>query len=104
MTRIVVNMSLAALVVAAIPGCYIENPQARNPALPIAGLSIRYSDAGWEALEMDGWNHFPVSDDLGSGPFDFLVTAIDGQELLEEGVPYEPGGVVQGSGQFAVSL
>ena len=53
---------------------------------------------------MDGWNHFPVSDDLGSGPFDFLVTAIDGQELLEEGVPYEPGGVVQGSGQFAVSL
>jgi expansin (peptidoglycan-binding protein) len=77
--------------------------QIRNPALPVAELDIRFSDAvGWVTLEMDGWNHFPISDDLGSGPFDFRVRAIDGQELLEENIEYVPGGVVQGTGQFEI--
>lgn len=74
--------------------------QVRNPALPVASLSIRYNGGDFERLEMDGWNHFPVSGDLGEGPFDFRVTAIDGQVLLEEGIPYQPGGVVQANGQF----
>ncbi|MBI5532333.1 MAG: hypothetical protein HY898_06445 [Deltaproteobacteria bacterium] len=75
--------------------------QVRNPALPVNALSIRYSaTVGWVPLSLDGWDHFPVSADLGSGPFDFRVTAIDGQELLEEGIAYVPGGVVQGKGQF----
>lgn len=43
---------------------------------------------------------FSVSGDLGQGPFDFRVEAIDGQELLEESVEYVPGGIVSGSGQF----
>jgi expansin (peptidoglycan-binding protein) len=75
--------------------------QIRNPALPIAELDIRFSDeVGWVTLEMDGWNHFPISDDLGSGPFDFRVRAIDGQQLVEEDIEYVPGGVVQGTSQF----
>jgi hypothetical protein len=57
-------------------------------------------DEGWVELERDGWNHFPVSAYLGAGPFDFRVTAIDGQALLEEGIAYVPGGVVTGQGQF----
>ena len=77
--------------------------QVRNPALPIAELSIRYSEEdGWVTLHMDGWNHFPISAELGAGPFDFRVKAIDGQELLEENVAYEPGGVVTGVGQFEI--
>ena len=75
--------------------------QIRNPVLPAATLSILYSEAdGWVDLEMDGWNHFPVSGELGEGPFDFRVTAIDGQTLLEEEIPYAPGGEVDGHGQF----
>jgi len=77
--------------------------QIRNPALPVTTIAIRYAqDPGWEQLTMDGWNHFPVSGDLGSGPFDFTVTAIDGQELLEEAIPYTPGGEVPGTGQFDI--
>lgn len=77
--------------------------QVRNPALPVASLAILYSaEDGWKTLERDNWDHFPVSAELGSGPFDFKVTAIDGQELLEEGIAYTPGGVVQGTGQFAI--
>jgi len=77
--------------------------QIRNPALPVAEIDIRFSDeAGWVTLQMDGWNHFPISDDLGSGPFDFRVRAIDGQELVEEGIEYVPGEVVQGTGQFEI--
>ena len=76
--------------------------QVRNPALPVSGLAIRIGGGEWTALEMDGWNHFPVSADLGGGPFDFRVTAIDGQELLEEDVAYRPGEVVQGSAQFEI--
>ncbi len=77
--------------------------QIRNPALPVASLAIRYSDEdGWVELSMDGWNHFPVSADLGSGPFDFIVTAIDGQQLHEDGIDYAPGGEVPGTGQFEI--
>ena len=76
--------------------------QVRNPALPVAKLEIRYGSEDWTVLERDGWDHFPVSGDLGSGPFDFRVTAIDGQQLLEEEVAYRPGGVVQGRGQFEI--
>lgn len=74
--------------------------QVRNSRLPIAGLSIRVSDDGWIAMTRDGWNHFPISADLGAGPFDFRVTAIDGQELVESSIPFVPGGVVAGQGQF----
>lgn len=75
--------------------------QVRNPVLPVSELAIRYSaEDGWVALEMDGWNHFPVSADLGEGPFDFQVTAIHGQTLVEQDIAYEPGGVVPGQGQF----
>jgi len=77
--------------------------QIRNPALPVTTLSIRYSDAdGWVDLTMDGWNHFPVTGDLGGGPFDFTVNAIDGQQVSEEDIPYTPGGEVAGTGQFDI--
>lgn len=69
-------------------------------ALPVASLAIRLPEKGWTELTRDGWNHFPVSASLGSGPFDFRVTAIDGQQLLEEAIAYVPGGVVPGHGQF----
>lgn len=78
--------------------------QVRNPALPVASLSIRYTgEDGWIELERDGWNHFPISADLGDGPFDFIVTAIDGQELREKGIPYVPGSTFEGTGQFEIS-
>jgi hypothetical protein len=51
-------------------------------------------------MEMDGWNHFPISAHLEDGPFDFIVTAIDGQEIREERVAYRPGDTVQGTNQF----
>jgi expansin (peptidoglycan-binding protein) len=74
--------------------------QIRNSRLPIQSLSILLPNEGWTALARDGWNHFPVSASLGSGPFDYRVAAIDGQELLEQGIAYVPGGVVSGQGQF----
>jgi expansin (peptidoglycan-binding protein) len=73
--------------------------QVRNATLLVASLAIRLPEEGWVELERDGWNHFPVSANLGSGPFDFRVTAIDGQLLTEEGIEYVPGGVVSGQGQ-----
>lgn len=75
--------------------------QVRNAVLPVDFLEIRYAGF-WERLEMDGWNHFPVSGDLGTGPFDFRVTAIDGQQIVDEEVPYAPGETVPGSVQFHV--
>jgi expansin len=76
--------------------------QVRNPALPVDYLEIRYAE-DWERLEMDGWNHFPVSGDLGTGPFDLRITAIDGQQIVEEAVPYVPGETVSGTKQFDIS-
>ncbi len=76
--------------------------QVRNPTLPVATLEIRYGTQDWVMLERDGWDHFPVSGDLGEGPFDFRVTAIDGQQLVEENIPYRPGDTVQGTRQFAI--
>jgi expansin (peptidoglycan-binding protein) len=73
--------------------------QIRNSRLPIRGLAILLP-SGWTPLTRDHWNHFPISAELGSGPFDFRVTAIDGQELLERAIAYVPGGVVSGQGQF----
>lgn len=74
--------------------------QVRNTTLPVASLWIDLPEQGWTELERDGWNHFPVSANLGSGPFDFRIVAIDGQELLETDVEYVPGGVVTGKSQF----
>jgi expansin len=75
--------------------------QVRNTTLPVASLAIRVpSEQAFRELQRDGWNHFPVSAKLGAGPFDFRVTAIDGQEVTEEGVAYVPGGVVEGQRQF----
>ncbi len=76
--------------------------QVRNPALPVADLAIRIGGGEWMELERDGWDHFPVSAELGTGPFDFRVTAIDGQILDEPGIPYVPGETVEGQGQFEI--
>jgi len=77
--------------------------QIRNPALPVASVAIRVlAGADFVELERDGWDHFPISAYLGQGPFDFIVTAIDGQQLLEENIAYASGGVVEGSGQFEI--
>lgn len=74
--------------------------QVRNTTRLVASLAIRLPEGNWVELERDPWNHFPVSADLGNGPFDFRITAIDGQVLTQEGIDYVPGGVVSGQGQF----
>ena len=76
--------------------------QIRNAVLPVESLEIRYDDNDWERLEMDGWNHFPVSGDLASGPFDFRITAINGGQIEETDIPYRPGETVQGTAQFVL--
>ena len=84
-------------------GAWWTGIQVRNPALPVVGLAVRIDDGGeWQVLEKDGWDHFPLSGDLGEGPFDFRVTAIDGQVLDEENIPYRPGEVVDGTLQFVI--
>jgi hypothetical protein len=97
------DSAVSAVPASALLACGSPLGDDSAPALPVAELDIRFSDeVGWVTLQMDGWNHFPISDDLGSGPFDFRVRAIDGQELVEEGVEYAPGGVVEGTGQFEI--
>lgn len=76
--------------------------QVRNPALPVAKLEVRYGNEDWIELERDRSDHFPVSGELGDGPFDFRVTAIDGQQLIEENIAYRPGDTVQGTRQFEI--
>jgi hypothetical protein len=55
-------------------------------------LPINLCDPQWPVKEIALKN--------GNGPFDFIVTAIDGQEIREENVAYRPGDTVQGTDQF----
>jgi expansin (peptidoglycan-binding protein) len=74
--------------------------QVRNHAVPIASVELRLPDGGWRDLPRLAHNYFEADGHPGPGPFAFRVTAVDGQSLVEEGIPLRPGGLVGGTGQF----
>ena len=42
--------------------------QVRNTAVLVVSLAIRLAGEDWRELQCDGWNHFPVSVNLGDEP------------------------------------
>lgn len=73
--------------------------QVRNSRLPIRSLELQQGSNGFVALERQPYN-YATRDNPGPGPFDFRITAVDGQQLIERGVPLREAQVVQGTQQF----
>ena len=73
--------------------------QVRRHRNAITELEVRSSDGDFVTVARQSHNMYFMSG-RGAGPFDFRLTDIHGNVLVEEGIPLSPGGVVQGSGQF----
>lgn len=73
--------------------------QVRNSRLPIKRLELQQG-AGFVTLERQNYNYFVQASSPGPGPFDFRITAVDDQQVIERGVPLREAQVVQGSQQF----
>jgi len=74
--------------------------QVRNHAVPVRSLELRRADGSWRDLPRRMHDYFEADGTPGPGPYALRVTSIDGQQLVEEGLPLRPGALVQGTRQF----
>ena len=73
--------------------------QVRNSRLPISMIEMQ-TTAGFVALEQQDYNYAVNASGPGPGPYSLRITAIDGQQVTEAGVPLRAGDIVQGTQQF----
>jgi expansin (peptidoglycan-binding protein) len=73
--------------------------QVRNSRLPIRQIEMK-TPVGFVIMDQQKYNYAINADSPGPGPYSFRITAIDGQQLVETGVPLRKGSVVQGTQQF----
>jgi expansin (peptidoglycan-binding protein) len=74
--------------------------QVRNHAVPVRSLELQQPDGTWRDLPRRMHNYFEADSSPGPGPYTLRVTSIEGQQLVETGIPLRPGGLVQGTQQF----
>ncbi|MFO0585907.1 MAG: expansin EXLX1 family cellulose-binding protein [Polyangiaceae bacterium] len=58
-------------------------------------------DGAWVEVARTDYNYFVEAAGMGPGPYHFRVTDIAGQVLEDSGIPFQEGGVIDGTGQFA---
>lgn len=73
--------------------------QIRNHRNPIAKLEYFYGNQ-WNTLPRMNWNFFEQNISENSGPYTFRVTDVYGNVLVDSGIPFTPGGTVNGAAQF----
>ena len=74
--------------------------QIRNHRNPIAKLEYRNSAGQWVSVARERYNYFVEPAGMGPGPYNFRVTDVYGNVLLDSGIAHMEAGVVQGAGQF----
>ena len=57
-------------------------------------------DGAWVEVLRTDYNYFVEDQGMGPGPYHFRVTDIAGQVLEDSGIPFQEGGVIDGTGQF----
>jgi len=74
--------------------------QVRNHRYPITRLEYM-KDGEWVEIERRAYNYFE-SRDMGAGPFDFRITDIYGQVIVDKGIPLSTDDteIIQGHVQF----
>jgi len=73
----------------------------RNLALPLASVEVRSTNhPEWTALTRGGDGTYTDAQGFGEGPFTLRVTALDGQVVEDMFEGFEPGELVESSGQF----
>lgn len=73
--------------------------QMRNHRIEVRSLEVRVG-TDWVPLARSNTNYFIAATALGSGPFAFRVTAIDGQVIIDTGIALRPATAVPGGHQF----
>lgn len=73
--------------------------QVRNSRLPIRRIEM-LTPAAFVVLEQQNYNYAINDNDPGPGPFTLRITAVDGQQVTETGVPLREGAVTVGTQQF----
>ena len=73
--------------------------QVRRHRNAIDRFEVRNSSGDFVTISRQTHNMYFMSG-MGPGPFDFRITDVYGNELVEEGIPLSPGSVVHGTGQF----
>jgi expansin (peptidoglycan-binding protein) len=75
--------------------------QVRNHRNPIATFEYKTMDGSWKSVERVDYNFFIDTAGMGTGPYSFRVTDVEGNVLEDDGVPFVEAGDSPGSGQFA---
>lgn len=73
--------------------------QIRNHAHQIATFEYD-KDGTWVPVSRTDYNYFVEDQGMGPGPYTFRVTDIYGASVVDEGVPFLEGGVVDGKAQL----
>lgn len=74
--------------------------QIRNHRHPIAGVEYLGEDGNFHQMVRASYNFFLEEAGLGSGPYTFRVTDVNGQQLTDQDVVFVEGGEVDGAAQF----
>jgi expansin (peptidoglycan-binding protein) len=73
--------------------------QVRNSRLPVSKVELQQGSS-WIVLAQQQYNYYIAANSPGPGPYTFRVTALDGQQVTETGVPLMVAAVVPGTQQF----
>jgi len=74
--------------------------QVLNSRLPIKNIELQQG-SNWVGLAGQSYNYYVAdSPDPGPGPYTFRITASDGQQVVESGIPFKVGQTVTGTQQF----
>ena len=76
--------------------------QVQQSRYPVRRFEARPAGSGdYAELPRAEYNYFVRETGLGDGPFDFRLTDIRGEQIVEEAVPFSPGASIVGSAQFS---
>lgn len=74
--------------------------QIRNHRYAIAKLEYKLGDGTYKSVEREDYNFFVDAGGMGTGPYDFRVTDVNGQVLEDKAVPLVVSGSSPGAAQF----
>jgi expansin (peptidoglycan-binding protein) len=75
--------------------------QIRNHRNPIASFEYKTTDGAWKPVDRVDYNFFIDPAGMGTGPYSFRVTDIEGNVLEDHDIPFVEAGDSPGTAQFA---